>query len=164
MLKFIYFGEATLCNERINEFFSTVKDLGIKDIFETLDGTICDNVMNDNPEVLEEPLDLKENHENDSPNIKIEISNSQSENEATKYKCQECEYQANCSSNLSNHKKRKHSGLKYPCQHCDHIATLPMNLKRHIMYKHEGIKFQCQQCDTQSTTKGNLRRHVKNKH
>ena len=52
----------------------------------------------------------------------ISISNNQ-KNEAGKYACDECNYQASDKSNLNKHKIGIHLKVKYNCDSCDYTAS-----------------------------------------
>ena len=59
------------------------------------------------------------------------------------FSCNQCDYTANQSYNLSIHIKSIHEGVKYPCDQCDFKASAKCNLARHVKSIHDGVKYPC---------------------
>ena len=193
IIQFIYLGEATFDEERINEFLAVAKSLEIKELCHTKKRNYeqeeepleINNPLNLNVKVeeqtvtsdsLEDPTP-KERREKASVNGKYECepcqrSFSQSRfyhhkrtvHDGVKYACWQCDYQATYQQSLDLHIQAKHEGIKYNCDQCDYQATQQGNLIRHIQSKHEGIKHACHQCDYQASYKGDLTIHIQAKH
>ena len=166
ILQFIYLGEATFCEERMNHFLEAAKSLDIKEL---------------NKEV-EEASDEEDDsiHENENPVTRDSIDEQQTTDipkhspvkgtrvaripNDRKY-CLECDKSFSDHSGLFRHKQAVHEGVTYDCNQCDYKATLKANLKAHIESKHEGIrKFACNFCDYRYSAKHNLKNHLKNIH
>ena len=61
------------------------------------------------------------------------------------------------------HVKVKHLGLKYKCDECDYQANHKQSLDLHVKIKHLGIKFRCDECDYKVESQEYLMMHKKNK-
>ena len=175
ILQFIYLGEATFYQERMNEFMNVAKDLSIKEIGENVVDDHDDEVANvqalQNERVIDEHVEiqqrsspdvpLKENKNNHfQPKNKYKISL----NDENKYACEQCEYETQFKSTLVRHVKGVHEKIKFPCTYCNYNATRLDSLKTHINAKHLGVKFPCTQCDYQGSSSSHLYHHVKSKH
>ena len=167
ILQFIYLGEATFYEERMDEFLAVAKSLEIKEL------------CNAEPETLDEPNDEPdyEPSQND-PDVLTEKLRKQTDhmNKQTKgekrgvvsvygkFECDQCHKTYLGPGSLHNHKKSAHEGVKYTCDQCDYQFTQKGDLNRHIQYKHEGIKYACDQCDYQATQQNHLTVHIQAKH
>ena len=189
ILQFIYLGEATFYEERMDEFLAVAKSLEIKELCNT------ETESNDEPEKEPTPSDpvtltetLEENILSDHSKMQIPqesqrrvihecehchktfshrgplYQHKQSVHKGVKFACDHCDYQATTQGNLSVHIKSKHEGVKYYCDQCEYQATQPGNLTQHIQTKHEGAKYACDQCDHQFTHPSTLNAHIKKKH
>ena len=191
ILQFIYLGEATFYEERMDEFLAVAKSLEIKELCNAEADT------NDEPEdesSTTNPGTSKENIReqrivSDQPpqerrrevvrvNGKYECepcqktfsgrgalyNHNKSAHDGVKYACDQCDYQATTQWNLTTHIQSVHEGVKYACDQCDYQASRQDHLTTHIQSKHEGIKYACDQCEYQATTQGNLTVHIKSKH
>ena len=183
ILEFMYLGEASFYQERMNEFLNVAKNLQIKD-------------MSNNVNLTEEP----NMNSNDSHQESIKISNSTTDRKSTTTSNQnleikeETDYLDNENTddvNLLDAEdfdfdtvvKEKNSksdsddstveqftrhirnaGVKYTCNQCDYQTTLQKTIRFHIQSKHEGMMYVCNQCDYQANYKGDLNRHIKSKH
>jgi len=77
ILQFIYLGEASFYQERMNEFLNVAKDLNIKEIGENVvedDGSNDDMLMS-NSELIEEPSTTNESERNYESVSKVEVPN-----------------------------------------------------------------------------------------
>ena len=53
-----------------------------------------------------------------------------------KFDCDECDYKATQSGNLTVHKKMKHLKLRFPCNVCSHESGSMGNLASHVKRRH----------------------------
>jgi len=194
ILQFIYLGEASFYEERMDEFLAVAKSLEIKEL--------CNAGIEENNEPDERPpCDPETSTENfeeqtvTSEHMRIQqpkerqnrvvtvngkfecdqcdktysrkiglYTHKQSDHQGVKYACDQCDYQSTQQSNLTRHIQSRHEGIKFACDQCDYQATRQDSLTVHIQSIHEGIKYACDQCDHQATTQSNLRTHIKKKH
>merc|ERR1719427_1681372 len=165
ILKFMYFGETQIFENRINDFVSVAKDLELKEISEEQEEDAENETNGSNQEDETEETFENENQTGEELIMKTETinqtravskprANRQSgvvSKSGKTYNCQECEATFGSDRGLLYHRKNKHEGVKYPCTKCDYQATTQGNLKDHIRYKHEGIGYPCSQCDYKAT-------------
>ena len=166
ILQFIYLGEATFYEERMDEFLAVAKSLEIKELCN------ASPEPNDEPDVEPssfDPVTLTENLEEQA--VKSDIKTHaplERQRRAVSvngnYECDQCHKTYSNRMGLWQHNQSVHQGVKYACDQCDYQATKQFNLTVHIQSKHEGIKYACDQCDQQFTVKGNLRAHIKKMH
>ena len=152
ILQFIYLGEATFYEERMDEFLDVAKLLEIKPETET------------EPETLIASLEEQTNVPDQFTKQSLQERRRQFVSIYGKYECEPCQKNFSCRLGMYQHMQSKHEGVKYACDQCDYQATKTSNLNMHIKSKHNGIKFPCDQCDYQATDKSNFNRHMKNKH
>ena len=82
------------------------------------------------------------------------------------YKCDECDYTTEISSNIKSH-KRKHSGEKpYKCDKCDYASTQSSALGIHKRKHNKSIQepFKCDQCNYECTRSSDLTEHKRRNH
>ena len=192
IMQFIYLGEATFYEERMNEFLAVAKSLEIKELCN------AETVSNDEPEDYPSPDDqelstelveeqtvisdyvnkqaLKERQGRVGGEYECDqckktyarkgalYEHKQVIHQGVKYVCNQCDYQASYHSILKQHIQSKHEGVKYECNQCDYKATRQDSLTKHIQSKHEGVKYACNQCDYQATQQINLTTHIQSKH
>ena len=169
ILQFIYLGEATFYEERMDEFLAVAKSLEIKEL--------CHTTTKRNYEPEGEPLEL-----NDPLKLNVKVEDMEEQLVTSdslkrpnhkerreklsgngKYDCEPCQ-RSFSQSTFYRHKRTVHDGVKYACWQCDYQATNQQSLDMHTQAKHEGIKYNCDQCDYQATQQGNLIRHIQSKH
>ena len=193
IMQYIYLGEATFYEERIDEFLAVAKSLEIKELCNAEpESTNEQDVELDEPKASN-PVTSRENGEERVPSDHLArqvlqevvsvkgkyecepcqktfktrtglIYHNQSIHEGVKYACDQCDYQATQQGSLTGHIQSKHEGIKYPCNYCDYQATQQSNLTLHIQSKHEGIKYSCLHCNFQAKRKGILRAHLRKRH
>ena len=169
IMQFIYLGEATFHEERMDEFLAVAKSLEIKELCNAA-GPETNKEPDDEP-LPSDPVvqQIKEVEE------QIVLSNQitkQAPKERRKEfvhidkknKCVLCQKTYYNGGTLKNHIRSVHEGVKYPCYQCDYQASEQGTLSRHIEGKHEGVKYACNQCDYQATLQGSLTRHIKSIH
>ena len=121
ILKFMYFGETQIFENRINDFVSLAKDLEIKEISEEQDESEDDLQRNvkEPPTLDETNILLAEN--NDDTNVKAEMIVTPERSVAKprqrsvastdgRFSCDECEATFAVSWLVGRHKKSKHEG------------------------------------------------------
>ena len=169
IIEFIYLGEATFYEERINEFLAVAKTLEIKEL--------CNAELKTNdepsaagsgilPENLREEMAVSDlinkqtklQDKNKNPVVHV--------NGSVMYACNKCDYQATRQGGLDRHIQSKHDVMKvkYCCTECDYQATQKHHLTTHIQSKHEGVKYACFKCDYKATRKDNLTTHIYSLH
>ena len=172
IIQFIYLGEATFYEERVDEFLALAKSLEIKELCnastdelkeDPLQNYTNDELKNETyAENLEEQTVIHDQIKMQAPQerqkrvFKVGVNGT--------YECYQCHKAYSTQGGLWQHKKSAHQGVKYACDQCDYQTTQKGHLTVHIQSKHEGIKHFCDQCEFQATTQGHLRTHIKTKH
>ena len=174
ILQFMYFGQATLFQDRFNDFLNVAKSLEIKEISKDLNCDVDDSSQ-DQSYVINIKPNIENLHQEDTivnPSIDdellehIDTKGKNHVNEAGKYPCNKCDKQFSHVPSLYKHKKSAHEGIKFPCRdyECNYEATTKQHLGIHIQSIHEGIRYPCNMCVFKATTKGTLFIHKKIKH
>ena len=165
ILQFIYLGEATFYEQRMDEFLAVAKLLEIKEICNV------DPDRNDQPD--DEPipsehatLTVEEHTVVYDQIIKQGPKERRREviDTANKYECVHCHKSFYDSSTKRKHERSVHEGVKYACGQCDQQFTSQGSLSVHIQSIHEGVKYACDQCGYQATQQRNLTRHIHSMH
>ena len=163
IMQFIYLGEATFFEERMDEFIAVAKSLEIKEL--------CNAEPERNEEPDDKPLQSKPVSSTKKVDKQTLVSDqalqenvSKVESLNRKYECEQCHKTYSKISNLNTHQQSVHQGVKYACHQCDYQATQQGALKKHIQSKHEGVKYACDQCDYQATRQSHLKRHMQSRH
>ena len=168
ILQFMYLGQATFYQDRMNEFLDVAKSLEIKEISKDVEHDDVDTFRgqeNDENRQVDNDIDS-----NDLPHSVLEeigTTDTQVRNykdESGKYQCEKCEKQFSHYPGLWTHRKSAHEGTRYPCNKCNQTFTQNVNLKTHIQSIHEGVKFQCDLCDYAATQKVHLTTHKRVNH
>ena len=165
IIHFIYLGEATLSEQRIDEFLALAKSLEIKELAEALDINKLEsnNELDDGPSSFK-PKTVKPEEEKVLFDDFPKQAAQQRRGVVDKIECNQCHRIFSGSGALSNHKKSVHKGVEYACDHCDFICKGHGSLARHIQSIHEGFKYACDQCDYEATSRSNLTLHIQSKH
>ena len=191
IMHYVYLGEATFKEERIEEFLAVAKSLEIKGLQQkdVSSKTVKSQKYNNqkNAQELEEPSPMKntvflkkgniENSEYSSVAESQEIKGLKQKNVAfksttIKYNNPEHEElvsfiealdEPSPTENAVFLKKGDREVLRYSCGQCGKDFVTQQVLKTHIESVHEGIMYDCNQCDYQATEKSSLRRHI-NRH
>ena len=181
ILEYMYLGEATFNQERMNEFLDVAKNLEIKGITEAFTDENKSKHYSETPESKSEyetpenninEKDLKVNNpeEAKSHNITQVVGffkpkeNFQLKTSDGLFSCNECDKKFSTKKGYQLHFESIHEGVKYGCDKCDYKATTPSNLTVHMKAKHEGVKFDCNQCNYRATFKIGLKHHIASKH
>ena len=142
ILQFMYLGEATILQDRINEFIAVAKDLEVKELSKedvpeeddvnnvdvsevnTEDESVIDDNTSSVSDTIDEllNLDIPEFNEHDGKNILTENKS---------FKCQDCDLVFGSKSSLFLHTRSKHKGVTHSCDQCEFEATSQQNLHRH---------------------------------
>ena len=169
ILQFVYLGEATFYEERMDEFLAVAKSLEIKELcnaesksnLELDDGSLPRNPNTADEEVKEQTV--MSNHmtgqvpeERKREVLSVDVDG--------KYKCNQCDYQTTHKGHFTRHVESKHEGVKYACDQCDYQSTHKGDLNKHIQSQHEGVRYACVQCDYQAGYQSHLNLHIKSKH
>ena len=168
LLQFMYLGEASFYQERMNEFLKVANDLDIKEIGQN-DGLLDNQDLNKHYNNLaeNEPIEDGSDISNSDPTEKNVYSSNNhtdmTENIEGRFPCDLCNKTYNVKKSLTRH-KQTHEGVRYPCNQCDYKATLSSNLITHIKSQHEGVRYPCQHCDYKATTSSHLNTHIRQKH
>ena len=186
IIQFIYLGEASFYEERMDEFLAVAKSLEITQLDEfVVKSSSCGPVTSisklekqsvvSDPQKMQAPQEAQrkvvDGHKYicDQCDYKANrrdglIGHIQSKHEDIKYVCDQCDYQATQRSALATHIQIKHEGVKYACNQCDYQTGYQSELSNHTQSKHEGVKFSCTQCDYQASRKDTLSSHIQSKH
>ena len=167
IMQFIYLGEATFYEDRMDEFLAVAKSLQIKELCNAATETkgepedeysYRDQVT---PiEKFEEPT-LTPDHITDQAKPDRDESVVSA---SRKYECDQCHKTYSGAGALSNHKQSAHKGVKYACDQCPYQAAQQYHFTRHIQTMHSGVKFACDHCDYQASRQDNLNLHIQAKH
>ena len=145
ILEFIYLGQATVNQERVDEFINVAKGFEIKGI-------------NGNVEKMHdvESTKLVTMSENELSTLRRTISENE-QVEPIEENIADLSHTKNfIEDNVT------HDGQKFPCDQCDkqYIGKAGQkSLMRHIKISHMGLLFPCDECSYKSSTKSHLNRH-----
>ena len=132
LLQFIYLGEATLYQERMQEFLDSANSLELKEIGNNTieDDTYFDTKTKHKMNI--EPSD-QSNNENRKTILDSSFKNSISSinNESSRYNCTICRKDFYDANTCNRHVKTVHDGVKYPCDNCGKVLTQIGHLNRH---------------------------------
>merc|ERR1739838_1184053 len=139
IMQFIYLGEATFYEERMDEFLAVAKLLEIKEICNAETESCSEADDEPSPNDQEKSTEMVE-----EPNFISHQMKTQTSQERRKrvvgvngtYECDECHKTYSHRKGLNAHKQSAHQGVKYVCDQCDYQATEKSNLTRHIQSKH----------------------------
>merc|ERR1712051_155471 len=141
ILKFMYFGETQIFENRINDFVRIAKELEVKEISEEQEESEEQPEMtnykdqNHTQEAkYDESTELKPNfQEVTTRTIARRPTQRGVANSEGKYSCDQCDASYGRTSHLNEHKRSKHEGIKYSCIQCPEQTpfTRESELKRH---------------------------------
>merc|ERR1719300_1309877 len=152
ILQFIYLGQATIYQERMNEFLDVGKSLEINEISKDIESS-----ENELPDIIQsnefEEKNRIQSSQLDSQQLseivatKEEIINSSHRNivqDNSLFSCDQCQIVFRNKYNLNIHtKSNTHiKGIKYPCYQCNFKANHKSSLARHIRSTHDGPEFE----------------------
>ena len=138
ILQFIYLGQTTIFQERVEEFVNTARSLEIKEISNHVDNpsevtkneVSAKEIMSFNNETTANLTDnIEQSRQIDVKNVLARVG--------SRVGCDQCGKDFAFTTNLHRHIKSAHNGVRYPCKKCDYSATNSYNLTRHIKSMHE---------------------------
>ena len=166
ILQFIYLGEASFYQERMDEFLQAAKSLEIAEL-----STVSPESPNSNTDDHDGPAGEADDEnefegklEEFLETVKVRTISKSTGESSGSFQCQECEKKFTVNGSLKRHVEAIHGGIKYKCQQCPKEYNQVDNLKRHVEAIHGGIKYRCQQCPKEYTQIDNLKTHVKITH
>ena len=164
ILEFIYLGQATYSEDRVNEFLNVAKSLEIKGIIRNVDEK-AEPVYHKNNEVdLTTIMEAEEDEFETMYEIEGKVSQVTSKNlneNEELIKCDKCDRVYVDMSSLNRHIKATHDGVKYPCDKCDYRAAHAFHLKQHKKSLHKGVTHSCSECGKKYKRLENLKYHKK---
>ena len=181
IMQFIYLGEATFYEERMDEFLAVAKSLEIEELWnaspEKTDYPKEEPLTTGtNDELKGDPLFVSEMYTKNfeeqtilSDQVKMEAPQESqrrvvSASVNVRQECDQCHKTYSGRGELNRHKRTAHQGVNYVCDQCDYQATQQSTLTVHIQSKHEGVKYSCDQCNYKPTRKSHLKEHIQAKH
>merc|ERR1712098_405602 len=131
ILQFMYLGQATFYQDRMNEFLNVAKSLEIKEISKDVESDDVDTFRNQENEE-DNSNDIHESSKNQNY-VQREVDQTDKQvtgykDEAGKYQCGKCQKQFSHYRNLWQHNKSAHEGVRYPCNKCKFESTQKVNL------------------------------------
>ena len=167
ILQFMYYGQATLYQDRMSEFLNVAKSLEVKEISKDVECHESNSSKKyENDEYKES--NSANSYEKQSDIVDeveqtvTEIINNKTEN--GQFSCSKCGRQYSSYQNLYTHIKSAHEGKRYPCNRCDKSYPQKIHLQRHVKSTHEGVRYQCDLCDDTFSYEVVLIKHKRNKH
>ena len=164
LLEFMYLGDATFYQDRMNEFLDAAKHLKVKEISQNLE------IQDDDDETVDRAIDS-------GMEVTTDISTNQEDQHISetnlepqplqkdkKHQCSQCDYQTKNKFDFKKHVDAVHEGIKHKCSSCEKTFSDKSNLKKHIQSLHEGIRYKCNQCDKEYTENSNLMQHIQSDH
>ena len=163
ILQFMYLGEASFMQDRMNEFLLVANNLQIKELHKNIE--IEDSAeFQDNFKPNEETLTENQSTNDKASKDPVPISESQPLVQSRDGKGGTCKPCGKYYANLKQHEMVKHSGVNHECPHCNHKSSTPANLRIHVKSKHEGAKFVCDECEYTASTKMGVKFHKDSVH
>ena len=177
IMQFIYLGEATFYEERMDEFLDAAKLFEIKGLCNAKAET--SDEPDDEPTLcvpLTSPVKMKqaivesdEPDEERSPCAPVtSTENMQEEIVPSAKPSTENTQEEIVPSAKPTSQERRREGVnvngKYECEPCQKTYTSKIGLQNHTQSVHQGVKYACDRCDYQATTRGSLTVHIQAKH
>jgi len=171
IVEFMYLGMTYVDNNKIVEFMTLAKELGIKEL------TSSDNVE----DTTNEEQSGKDSKTGLCP-IKKEIIqkvdafeekcyNNKLINDGTQFYCENCVFGPVTLKKLKKHQADQHGEISdeheeilHPCHQCDHKAKSAASLRSHKQNKHDGVRYACDKCEYQATQPSSLKQHISSRH
>ena len=139
ILQFMYLGQATFYQDRMNDVLKVARSLEIKELGKDVSDSLLNQKIDTNQDSQKENSNDIVNHTPPSNNI------------------EETDLKGTIRNYLSE-------AGKFRCNKCDRQFSLKFNLQQHFSSLHEGIRFSCQFCNNSYTRKTNLMAHIKDAH
>ena len=164
ILHFLYLGEATVHQERMNELFNVAKILGVEHISKDINPTINEQSdyvekwhIDDDNELLK--TDSMPEQIINMPHKKKQLKKKYVSEK--KHLCDQCSYKTDSAWKVLQHIRAVHEGVKYPCDQCSFKSTQMRRLKEHIRFAHDGVKYTCDRCNHNAPNSSGLKKHIK---
>ena len=171
ILQFMYLGQASIYQDRINDFLNVAKSLEIKEISKELDHEYPESINDQEYDKIIEPNigNLHEANTTNTSNVEGEIVHKTSKfisfrNKDGRFSCDRCDKHYNDKGTLHKHIQSAHEGIRFLCDDCGYIAPHKSKLSRHIQSIHDGVKFPCDLCDFKASRKDSLNNHKEKRH
>ena len=134
ILQFMYLGQATFYESRMNEFLRVANSLEVKELSQEVvaeDGSVENNFN------FSRSCDQAWSEIQSNSVIKFQEDIANQMVEQTKlYSCNHCEYTSMHTGHLKFHVRSVHEGRKVPCPDCDKAFFDNSTLKRHFKKAH----------------------------
>ena len=132
IMQFIYLGEATFHEEKMDKLLAVAKSLEITEL------------CNAESETKDEPEEEQSTTKQGTLNEKLKDQTIESDlfskrkiiNVNSNYECESCQKRFTRKDVLTRHIQSKHDGVKFACNQCNYQATWQQTLARHIKEKH----------------------------
>ena len=188
IMHYIYLGEATFYEERMNELFAVAKSLEIKVLYEEADAeTVTKQTANEENEASPTLADEME----EQTQMAIDKPKQEPEHSIVKFECDQCDFQTTQQGEITRHIISKHkqsstNSVTYSNDQCfnqasrqviqntneginacnasDYQAGYQSDLPEHIQTKHGISKYSCDFCSYKATTQNRLTKHILSKH
>ena len=163
ILQFMYLGQASIYQDRMNDFLKVAKSLEVKEISKEFDHEYPESINDQEYDKIIEP-NIGNLHEENR-----EIVHKTRKFISIKYKdrqfsCDRCDVHYNDKGTLHKHIQSAHEGIRFLCDDCGYIAPHKSKLSRHIQSIHDGVKFPCDLCDFKASRKDSLNNHKEKRH
>jgi len=183
ILQFIYLGQATVNEDRINELLNVANSLDIKEIGshvksneKSSNGGMSD--VNDFVKTYDIPLNQshagtynlggqnqlilnKDDQKTEHNGLNVI---QRGDNEYAGNVCYACDIFFTRAATLRDHNREIHEGIKHTCDKCNKQFSKKSNLQYHKKMVHEGVKYNCSQCNFRARTASNLQDHFYSDH
>lgn len=187
ILQFIYLGEATFHQDRMEDFLQVGKDLGITELKEYQAISVQEFQLNEESKTKSsnkkrssnkvtdtnsdsKPVNFSLNeleHHKPNPNINPKVKTESSEidfaefAERDQFPCDVCFKVYATKMGMLQHKNNVHNGKRYGCDECSYQATRQYQLGEHKKAMHSSTTYQCSTCNWTSKWKTHMNSHLK---
>ena len=145
IIQFMYLGQATFYQNRMNEFLNVARSLEIKELSKDIEYENEDiSQVQEKTEYVQYDY-IKINEDEDNKYIRnvmekskyTETKVSSYQNENSQFSCDNCGKKFAYKQSLLRHVQAVHNGVKFQCDLCDASYSQVNNLKNHKKYNHE---------------------------
>ena len=167
ILEFIYLGQTSIHQERIDELLNVAEIFGLQDISQNVkhEQEYFEEIDYENEEMKEDLVSAESNNSPDDFEKEIEEDkNIEISKKLSNSICPECNKSFFDDPTLSKHLKAVHIGIKHKCEVCDKEFTQKTNLRFHHLSVHEGMMFHCKKCEYSAKTNDILKLHNRSVH
>ena len=191
ILQFLYFGEATLYENRMTALLDVFKILGIQDLFKSINSDEILPTIVEKSDIVEEQIHSVDDFPPDSKMDLVKLDMDMDVEQFLQMKMNDqilpgnVEKTAQTKTNIVEEKLLSEDDFPpdsniesikldmnveqipkpvYRCDQCDYQAKQRGHLKHHIRYTHQGIRFKCYICENQFSRKEILSQHIQSKH